>query len=170
MQAIELNDQIRRSNYSFEIINNKLKLFPIPKTTGDHLWFEYIKKQERNNPYSDSSGVITNVSNVPFENPTYTDINSIGRQWIFEYTLAIAKEMLGYVRGKYSTVPIPDAEITLNQSDLISAATAEKNALIERLRSYFDDTSREKLLERRSLEGDYLQKELNKVPYPIYIY
>jgi len=66
--------------------------------------------------------------------------------------------------------PIPDAEITLNQSDLISAATAEKNALIERLRSYFDDTSREKLLERRSLEGDYLQKELNKVPYPIYIY
>jgi hypothetical protein len=170
MQAIELNDQIRRSNYSFEIINNKLKLFPIPKTTGDHLWFEYIKKQERNNPYSDSSGVITNVSNVPFENPTYTDINSIGRQWIFEYTLAIAKEMLGYVRGKYSMVPIPDAEITLNQSDLISAATAEKNALIERLRSYFDDTSREKLLERRSLEGDYLQKELNKVPYPIYIY
>ena len=170
MQAIELNDQIRRSNYSFEIINNKLKLFPIPKITGNHLWFEYIKKQERNNPYSDSSGVITNVSNVPFENPTYTDINSIGRQWIFEYTLAIAKEMLGYVRGKYSTVPIPDAEISLNQSDLLSAATAEKNALIERLRSYFDDTSREKLLERRSLEGDYLQKELNKVPYPIYIY
>ena len=170
MQAIELNDQIRRSNYSFELINNQLKLFPIPKITGHHLWFQYIKKAERNNPYSDSSGVITNVSEVPFENPTYSSINSIGRQWIFEYTLAISKEMLGYIRGKYSSVPIPDAEITLNQQDLLSSATADKNTLIERLRSYFDDTSREKLLERRSLEGDYLQKELNKVPYPIYIY
>jgi hypothetical protein len=77
--------------------------------------------------------------------------------------------MLGYIRGKYTTVPIPDAEVTLNQQDLLSAATAEKNALIERLRTYFDDTSRDKLLERRSLEGDYLEKELNKVPYTIFI-
>ena len=77
--------------------------------------------------------------------------------------------MLGYVRGKYGTIPIPDSNVTLNQSDLISAATAEKTALIERLRGYFDETSRDKLLERRSLEGDYLQKELNKVPYTIYI-
>jgi hypothetical protein len=77
--------------------------------------------------------------------------------------------MLGYIRGKYGTIPIPDAQVTLNQSDLISAATSEKIALIERLRGYFDETSRDKLLERRSLEGDYLQKELNKVPYTIYI-
>ena len=77
--------------------------------------------------------------------------------------------MLGYIRGKYSTIPIPDSTVTLNQSDLLSAATAEKNALIERLRGYFDETSRDKLLERRSLEGDYLEKELNKVPYTIYI-
>ena len=77
--------------------------------------------------------------------------------------------MLGYIRGKYTTVPIPDAEVTLNQSDLLSSATETKNALIERLRTYFDDTSRDKLLERRSLEGDYLEKELNKVPYTIFI-
>jgi len=84
-------------------------------------------------------------------------------------TLAIAKEMLGYVRGKYSTVPIPDAEVTLNQQDLLSSATADRAALIERLRNYFDETSRDKLLERKSLEGDYLEKELNKVPRVIYI-
>ena len=173
IQAIEFNDMVRRSQYSFELINNKLKIFPIPKygnDGGDHkLWFEYIKKSERNNPYSSATGVITNVSNVPFQNPTYSEINSIGRQWIFEYTLALSKEMLGYVRGKYGTIPIPDSNITLNQSDLLSSATADKNALIERLRGYFDETSREKLLERRSLEGDYLQKELTKVPYTIYI-
>ena len=77
--------------------------------------------------------------------------------------------MLGYVRGKYTTVPIPGSEVTMNQQDLLSSATAEKTALIDRLRAYLDETSREKLLERRSLETDYRQKELNQVPQPIYI-
>ena len=168
IQSIELNDQIRRSNYSFELVNNKLKIFPIPQANGN-LWFEYIKKSERNNPYQDGINKITNVSEVPFTNPNYNQINSIGRQWIFEYALAIAKEMLGYIRGKYSTVPIPDAEVTLNQADLLSSATDTKNALIERLRAYFDETSRSSLLERKANEDDFLQKELNKVPYTIYI-
>lgn len=169
MQAIEFNDQIRRSNYSFELINNQLKIFPIPNVNGSKLNFQYIKKSERNNPYSNGTNKVTNVAEVPFENPNYDQINSIGRQWIFEYTLAIAKEMLGYIRGKYTTVPIPDAEVTLNQADLLASATADKNALIERLRAYFDDTSRDKLLERKANENDFLQKELNKVPYTIYI-
>jgi len=168
MQAIEFNDQIRRSNYSFELVNNNLKIFPIPNVAGT-LWFEYIKKSERNNPYSNGTDLITNVSEVPFENPNYNNINSIGRQWIFEMTLTIAKEMLGYVRGKYSTIPIPDADVTLNQSDLLSSATANREALIERLRAYFDETSRSSLLERKATENDFLQQELNKVPYTIYI-
>lgn len=168
MQAIEFNDTIRRSNYSFELVNNNLKVFPIPNSNG-HLWFEYIKKSERANPYSNGTNKITNVSEVPFSNPDYNLINSIGRQWIFEMTLAISKEILGYIRGKYSTIPIPDADVTLNQSDLLSSATADRAALVERLRAYFDETSRDKLLERRSLEGDYLEKELNKVPYTIFI-
>ena len=168
MQAIEFNDQIRRSNYSFELVNNNLKIFPIPNVAGT-LWFEYIKKSERNNPYSNGTDLITNVAEVPFENPNYNNINSIGRQWIFEMTLTIAKEMLGYVRGKYSTIPIPDADVTLNQSDLLSSATANREALIERLRAYFDETSRSSLLERKATENDFLQQELNKVPYTIYI-
>ena len=175
LQAIEFNDQIRKSQYTFELINNKLRIFPIPfynnmsGTTDHRLWFQYIKESDRQNPYLDGTNKVTNVAEVPFENPNYNQINSIGRQWIFEYTLAIAKEMLGYIRGKYGTIPIPDANVTLNQSDLISAATAEKTALIERLRGYFDETSRDKLLERRANENDFLQKELNKVPYTIYI-
>jgi len=121
------------------------------------------------NPYSNGTDLITNVAEVPFENPNYNIINSIGRQWIFEMTLAIAKEMLGYVRGKYSTIPIPDADVTLNQSDLLASATADRAALIERLRAYFDETSRSSLLERKATENDFLQQELNKVPYTIYI-
>jgi hypothetical protein len=168
IQAIELNDQIRRSNYSFELVNNNLRIFPIP-TVGGNLRFEYIKKSERNNPYSNGTNKVTNVAEVPFENPNYDTINSIGRQWVFEYTLAICKEILGYIRGKYSTIPIPDSDVTLNQSDLLASATADKNALIEKLRTYFDDTSRDKLLERKANENDFLQKELNKVPFTIFI-
>ena len=169
LQAIEFNDQIRRSNYSFELVNNQLRLFPIPNGSPTKLYFEYIKNSDRNNPYEDGTDKITNVSNVPFQNPNYNEINSIGRQWIFEYALAISKEILGYIRGKYSTIPIPDADVTLNQGDLISAATAEKNALIERLRAYFDETSRKSLMERRKDEGAYLRDEFNNVPYTIFI-
>jgi hypothetical protein len=172
LQAIEFNDQIRRSQYSFELINNNLKLFPIPDGAVRSVWIQYIKKSDRNNPYvngASGSNVITNISQVPYTNPTYSSINSIGRQWIFEYGLAIVKEILGYVRGKYQNIPIPNAEITLNQSDLISAATAEKNALIERLRAYFDGNSRQSLLERKGAEADALQKEFQYVPWTIFV-
>lgn len=170
IQAIELNDQVRKSQYTFELVNNKLRVFPIPNQPGGKLKFEYIKESERNSINAPgTSGGVSNVSNVPYKNPTYKEINSIGRQWIFEYTLALCKEVLGYVRGKYGTVPIPGAEVTLNHADLITAATAEKNLLVEKLRGYLEETSREKLLERRSLEADYRQKELNLVPQPIFI-
>ena len=170
IQAIELNDQIRRSNYSFELRNNNLTIFPIPSSGSGNFWFEYIKRDERiGNSVTDSPSQITNVSNSPYTNPTYASINSVGRQWIFEYALAISKEMLGYVRGKYSNIPIPNAEVSLNQNDLITAATSEKLSLIERLRAYFDETSRKSLLERRAQETEFKQTELRQVPYTIYI-
>ena len=171
IQAINFNDTIRKSNYSFELINNQIRIFPIPNQ-NQKLYFKYILKSDRNNPYVSGSlgtGVVTDVSTVPYANPTYTHINSIGRQWIFEYTLALAKEMLGYVRGKYQTIPIPGADTTLNHGDLISAATAEKTALLERLRNYLAETSRTKLLEKKAQESEFLQKDLAAVPYTIYI-
>jgi len=170
IQQIEMSDTVRRSNYSFEVQNNKLRLFPIPDGSVSKLYFQFLLKSERlANSISGNTGSIANVSNVPYTNPVYTYINSVGRSWIFEYALTLSKEMLGYVRGKYTTVPIPGSEVTMNQQDLLSSATAEKTALIDRLRAYLDETSREKLLERRSLETEYRQKELNQVPQPIYI-
>jgi len=172
VQGIELSNTIRLSTYTFNIINNKIKIFPIPNdqdTRGGFLWFEYIKNEERITNGLIQTNTVTNPSNAPYGNPTYSQINSIGRQWIFEYTLALCKEMLGYVRGKYSTVPIPDQNMTLNQSDLLSAATAEKQALIERIRLYFDETSRKSLLERRSQESDFRKQEINNVPMTIFI-
>ena len=174
IQGLELSNQIRLSNYTFNIVNNNLTIFPIP-TDNDvrqgFLWFEYIKLEDRyTNSITQTNGdKVTNVSNAPYNNPTYTQINSVGRQWIFEYTLALCKEMLGYVRGKYGTIPVPDQNITLNQADLLSAATAEKQALVERLRLYLDETSKKALLERRAQESDFRRQEINNVPMVIYI-
>jgi hypothetical protein len=171
IQAIEFNDQIRKSQYSFELVNNQLRLFPIPISHYHDLRFEYILDSDRNQPYVDRNGqnIITNASNVPYNNPTYNTINSIGRQWIFEYGLGIVKEILGYVRGKYASIPIPGAEVTLNQNDLISAATNEKSALIERLRAYFDTTSRKTLLENKASEAESQRNILGDVPMTIFV-
>jgi hypothetical protein len=171
IQAIEFNDQIRKSQYSFELVNNQLRLFPIPISHYHDLRFEYILDSDRNQPYVDRNGqnIITNASNVPYNNPTYNTINSIGRQWIFEYGLGIVKEILGYVRGKYATIPIPGSEVTLNQGDLITAATNEKSALIERLRAYFDTTSRKTLLENKASEAESQRNILGDVPMTIFV-
>jgi hypothetical protein len=172
INAIEMSNDVRLSNYSFELINNKLRIFPLPvdEDQGKQLWFNYIKVEDReNSAIGAGSNKINNVSKAPYNNVAYTQINSIGRSWIFEYTLALAKEMLGYVRGKYTNIPIPGAEVTLNQGDLISAASAEKEALITRLREYFDQTSRQSLLERRAAETVARNSEISQVPMTIYI-
>ena len=169
-QAVEMQNQVALADYSFELINNKLRIFPIPPLDGAQIWFQYINLQERlDSAIQQAPGSVTNVSNMGYSNPTYSQINSIGRQWIFEYTLALCKEMLGYVRGKYTQVPIPNREITLNQSDLISAATSEKTSLIERLRVYLDETSRQSLMARKVAESDSAMNELGKSPMQIFI-
>lgn len=171
IQAIELNDTIRKSAFTFELVNNKLRIFPIPNQEGQ-LFIQYIQVNDRNSPTgSDFAGqnLVTDISNVPYENPTYQYINAPGRYWIFEYTLALAKELLGYVRGKYQQVPIPGAEVSLNQGDLISAATTEKAALIEKLRNDLDENSRKLQLQRKAEEADAMGKTLDQVPLPIYI-
>ena len=172
IQQVELADDILLSAYSFQLINNKLRIFPVPTEgdTGAHYYFQYLLKNERlENSITQSPNQVSNVSNANYGNPVYSQINSIGRSWIFEYTLAIVKEMLGYVRGKYTTVPIPGAEVTLNQQDLLTSSANSKEALITRLRAYFDETSRQSLLERRAAEADFSQTELNKTPMTIFI-
>jgi len=183
IQQIEMNDTVRLSNYSFEMHDNVLRVFPVPTKdnyaasgsnsgSGDcgNMWVEFMLKSERASAsIVEAYDKIKVVSGVPYKNPKYNDINSVGRSWIFEFTLAICKEMLGYVRGKYETIPIPNAEITLNQADLIAAAREEKEALLASLRAFFDETSREKLLERRTMESNFVMEELDRVPRVIYI-
>ena len=171
VQAIELNDQIRKSAYSFELLdNNQLRLFPIPRR-AEKLYFDYVVKEDRNNPVRNTStNLVTNVSNVPYTNISYTTINTPGRQWIFRYTLALSKEMLASIRGKYSTVPIPGSEVTTNAAELRSEAAAEKTALIDELKAMLEESSRVKYIERNAQIAQNTQEVFTKVPYPIYIY
>jgi hypothetical protein len=169
MQAIEFNDQIRKSTFTFELINNQLKIFPVPKQPGK-LFFEYMKLSDKSALNFDSStGNITTVSEVPYSNPEYTHINSVGRQWIFQFTLALAKEMLGYIRGKYTTVPVPGSEATLNQADLLTDARSEKTELLTNLRSMLEEASRGAQMEAQAQESDFLRATLAQVPMTIHV-
>ena len=184
IQAIEMQNTVTLSNYSFNIVNNILSVFPIPGTGafdfgvddggglgyGHYLIFDFIKVQDRiDAAFANGTNKISNTSNVPYVNPVYTQINSIGRAWIFEYTLARAKDALGLIRNKYSTIPIPGSEVTLNGDNLVSSAATEREALIVRLREYFDETSRQALLERRQAESVARVAEISQVPMTIFI-
>ena len=169
IQAIEFNDQIRKSGYSFELINNEIRIFPIP-TIDYTLYFDYIVKSDRSDPLKiTSQNLISDVSNASYQNMIYSYINSVGKRWINKYGLAIAKEMLGWIRNKYNTLPIPDGAITLNGDALITSAEAEKSHLIEELQKLLEESSRTKLLENRKNESDYIQDEMSKIPLQIYI-
>ena len=172
LQAIELNDQIRKSAYSFQLRNNKLRIFPRPDSSYK-LHFEYVVRSDRDNAliteYSGSSDVISDFSNVPYDNMKFTNINDVGKQWIRKYGLALTKELLGIVRSKYGAIPIPGAETSLDGDTLRSEASAEKEALVTQLREILEQSSRKALMEADKDESEFLQEKLRKVPYPIYI-
>jgi hypothetical protein len=169
LQAIEFNDMIRKSAFSFELTGDRLRIFPVP-TYNYKLFINYITVEEREAlSVVTGSNVVGDFSNAPYELHQYVDINPAGKQWIFKYTLALAKEVLGNIRNKYSSVPIPGSEVTLNGADLISQGQTEKDALITQLRENLDAVSRQTQLAKLAEESDSIQTQLNKIPLPIYI-
>ena len=172
VQAIEFNDQIRKSAYSFELRNNQLRIFPIPTQSGS-LWIEYVKTSDRDNPlrtrYSGSADVVSDYSNAKYDFMVYNKINDVGKQWIRKYGFALSKELLGIIRSKYGTIPIPGSEVSLDGDTLRAEASAEKEQLMEQLRETLEQTSRKALMEASKDESDFEQDKLKKVPYPLYI-
>lgn len=172
LQAIELNDQIRKSSYSFDIKNKTLRLFPIPAETFK-VHFYYMLKKEKANPLqypnSNSGSLVSDYSTVPYGRMDYSLINEVGRNWIRRYTLELSRELLGLVRSKYSSLPIPDSEITLNGGELISSAQTAKDNLITELKETLDTLSRQAQLERKQAEADALLQQLSRIPLLIYV-
>ncbi len=169
VQAIEFNDQIRKSAYSFELVNNKLRIFPNP-TSAYTLHLNYLVKKDRDSTLQGTTqGVITDFSNAPFDNMTFKNINEVGKQWIKKYGLALCKELLGTIRSKYASLPIPNAETTLDGDTLRTEASTEKEVLVTQLREMLEQMSRKALLEADKDEAEFLNEKLNKVPIPIFI-
>ena len=169
IQAIEFNDEIRKSAHSFNITNNKLQIFPIP-TINSRLYFEYFVSDEF---VTDSTTVKTNVisdyANIGYSFIQYETINDVGRQWIRKYTLALAKELLGAIREKYSSVPIPGSEISLDGGALRAEAQTEKDNLMEQLRENLEELSRKNQFEVKAHESEHQQEMLRKIPLLIYV-
>lgn len=169
IQAIEFNDEIRKSAYSFDLRNNKLTIFPRPAEEVN-LHFIYILKEDRSNPIRHSTtGRVSDYSNAPYRVLPYSTINDVGKSWIYSYFLALCKEMLGYIRGKYLEIPIPNAEVTLNYAELIDSANAEKERLVKELQVALEDTSRKAQLEKKRQEAEAIRETLSHVPLKIYV-
>ena len=169
IQQIEFNDQIRKSAHSFNIVNNKITI--LPKPASDYkLWFEYqVVKDRRENSTIIVPNVVSDYSNIGYNFAEYSKINDVGKQWVRKYTLALAKEMLGAVREKYSTIPIPGSEVSLDGSALRAEAQTEKDALIEQLRENLNEVSKKVRIENEASMVDQQQTIINKVPLNIYI-
>ena len=182
IQGIEFNDMIRKSHFSFDIHGDDIRVYPVPGTQGTNatpfygkVWFEYLFEEQKNQEallFGNTAvltGVVSDASNIPYTYQQYGTINDMGRAWILRYGVALVKEMLGYVRNKYSSVPIPNGEVTLNGSDLVSQGQTEKGELITQLREFLDKMTKEAMLTRQNAEATQMNELLGKAPLRIYV-
>jgi hypothetical protein len=165
---MDISNRVRRSNYSYQIVGTKLRVFPRP-TKAKTLWIKYGLPQDALNPdiTDDSINGVSGLNNIPFDNLKYETINSMGRQWIRQYTLACSKELLGLVRSKFGSVPIPNGDLQLNGGDLVSAGKAEKDQLRTELKEMLESLTYDKLIENQAAETENVQRILKTVPIPL---
>ena len=174
-QAMAFEDSIytRTSHFSYEIKDNMLRIFPEPHTGGPtKYWVEFTVETD---PWTEEAGKedgasgINNMSTLPFENIPYDKINSIGKQWIRRFALALSKEMLGLIRSKFATIPIPNESVTLNGPSLVTEAKSEQEALREELKTVLDELTYEKLAEKDSNVSDSSQNVLKNIPPSVFV-
>jgi len=171
MQQIEFNDHIRKSAHTFNIVDNKLEIFPIPTGTGmTKVYFDYMSRDEfEHDSQTVQADSLSDYSDIPYNFIQYGNINEVGKQWIRKYTLALTKELLGAIREKYNSIPIPDGEVSLDGAALRAEAQVEKDTLITQLRENLEEMSRIKVMENKAHESTHQQEMLRKVPLKIYV-
>jgi len=173
--AYETSIYTRNSHYSYEIINNKLRIFPVPNSfTPEHFWIDFSVEEDgwkssNNDAGTNNNDGINNMNTLPFANIPYANINSIGKQWIRRFCLALCKEILGQIRSKFATIPIPGETVTLNGTALISEAKEQQKELREELKVMLEKMTYSKLIEQTATDSENLQKAANKVPFNIFV-
>ena len=175
LQAHSFEDAIytRTSHFSYEIKNNRLRIFPMTTTVSPtKMWLKCTVEEDAWEEETDRSvGVdgINNMNTVPFGNLPYESINSIGKQWIRRFAFALTKEMLGQVRGKFSSIPIPGETVTLNGDALITQGKEEQDKLREELKTTLDELTYAKLVEKDAVIADSVNKVQERVPLPVFV-
>jgi hypothetical protein len=169
IQAIEINDMIRKSQYGFEVSNNIIKFQPI-FTQNKTIFFDYMVVDDKQlNTFQSGSDIASDLSNVPYEHISYTKTNDMSRTWIFKYTLALAKELLGIIRSKFSEIPYPDGEIKMDGEILRREAETEKEALIKELRETLEETGMQAQMKKQMENSKNMQEMFKNIPTLIYI-
>ena len=175
-QAMAFEDAIytRNSHYSYEIKNNKLRIFPqAVLVTPKKMWVEFFV--DTDTPWKEDTttdnGVngINNMNTMPFENTPYQSINSIGKQWIRRFALSLAKEILGNIRSKIATLPIPGSSTTLNGAALLAQSTTEQKDLREELKKTLDELTYTKVAEGDSALTKAINEIQQKIPMTVYV-
>jgi len=171
-QQMDISNRVRRSNYSYELVGQNLRIFPRPTVeTGatKKLWLRFGKPFDGLSPEISDASIdgVSGYHNIPFDDIQYQKINSMGRQWIRQYTFSLSKEVLGLVRSKFGSIPIPNGDLQLNGGELLSQAQGEKEKLVTQLREMLDSLTYDKLLEGEALETANMQAVLKTVPIPL---
>ena len=176
-QAIAYEDHLytRTSHYSYEILDNKLKLYPTPQSVSpERFWFRFTVENDggafATGSYDSGVNGVNNMNTMPMENIPFESINSVGQQWIRRFALALSKETLGQVRGKFGgNVPIPGDNVSLNASDLLSQAKEEQTALREELNKQLDEMLYSKIAETDKTMVENMDALVAKVPLKIFV-
>ena len=175
LQAMNFEDMIytRTSHFSYEILDNRLRIFPTP-TFGDltKMWFTFsVVDNAWTEDANMKDGVdgINNLNTIPFTNIPYKNINSVGKQWIRRFALALSKETLGQIRSKFATVPIPGESVTLNGPALISEAREEQSTLRDELKDVLDQLTYQALTAEDSEISDNVSNLSQKIPAGVFV-
>jgi hypothetical protein len=174
-QAMAFEDAIwtRISHFSYEIKNNKLRVFPdVTSVSPTKMWVEFsVTSNAWDEEGDQDTGIkgVNNMNTLPFENIEYLNINSIGKQWIRRFALTVSKEMLGNIRSKFATIPIPGNSVTLNGPALVSEAKAEQAALRDELKGVLDEMTYPRLVAQTAEVVENTTKTMQGVPLPVFV-
>jgi len=167
---LETNDRVRRSNHTFNIVGSRIRLLPEP-TKSLKIWIDYTPELDPFAPDfavggDSSTAGISSIADVPFRNIPYDEMNQSARRWVRQMCLAISMDMLGRIRRKFQTIPIPNSEVTLDGEQLVAEANERITELKENLREELDETSNVKLMEQEAQMAEHIEAQWQRVPFP----
>ena len=167
---LDISNRVRRSNYSYKVIGTKIRIYPMP-TTDSNPKFLFIRIKFFSDPLNpayqdDTIRGVSNISDIPFGVLEYSNVNSIGKQWIRQYSLALCMELLGQVRSKFGSIPIPGADLTLNGTALVTQGREDKDKLKTQLKEMLETMTYDKLMETAAARAESINKQLKFVPMP----